>query len=102
MNAVGSNHDGQVPIACTLTPAEMADRGEAWGKLLGTSLVSMKRVAGGLRMRVRPGAVQSLRLLVGLERECCPWINFRFEEDDLVMTAPGTGEDVLVRMLSRG
>ena len=80
----------------------MADRGQAWGNLLRTSLVSMERVAGGLRVKVHPGAMPRLRVLVDMEGECCPWINFSFEGDDLVMTAPGISEKVLGWMFSKG
>jgi hypothetical protein len=97
-NAPGADSPLRVPIACTLTPAQMADRGRAWVTLLRTSLVAWERVAGGLRLSVHPGAVQSLRGLVDLERDCCPWIDFSFEDHGLVMTAAGAGEDVLVQM----
>jgi hypothetical protein len=90
----------QVPIACSLTAAELVDRGAAWSKLLGTSLVASERVAGGLRVTVHPVALPSLRALVKLERDCCPWINFRFDDDSLVMTAPGDGEEALLQMFS--
>ena len=90
----------QVPIACSLTAAELVDRGAAWSKLLGTSLVASARVTDGLRVTVHPGALSSLRALVKLERECCPWIDFRFDGDSLVMTAPGHGEEVLLQMFS--
>ena len=97
---MGKNHHGQGPIACSLTPGEMLDRGSAWGKLLRTSLISRERVPGGLRLFVHPGAVESLRSLANLERECCPWINFNFEGDAVVVTAAGAGEDALVEMFS--
>jgi hypothetical protein len=98
---MGSDHQGQVPIACSLTPAEMVDRGTARGKLLGTSLISRDRVPGGWRLVVHPGAVESLRVLADLERECCPWINFNFEDDAMIVTSAGAGEDALVEMFSQ-
>jgi hypothetical protein len=84
-----------------LTPAELTDRGQAWATLLRTSLVSQERISGGLRLRVHPGAVESLCALVDLERDCCPWINFGVEDATLVMTAAGAGEDALLQMFSR-
>jgi hypothetical protein len=88
------------PIACTLTPAELSDRAQAWAKLLGTSLISRQRIVGGLRLRVHPGAMASLRALIDLERDCCPWINFGLKDATLVMTAAGAGENALVGMFS--
>jgi hypothetical protein len=97
---MAGDHQGQGPIACSLTPVEMVDRGSAWGKLLRSSLISRERVPGGLRLVVHQGAVESLRSLANLERECCPWINFNFEGNAVVVTAAGAGEDALVEMFS--
>jgi len=88
----------QVPIACSLVPSEQANREQAWARLLRTSLLARERVAGGLRLTVRPAAVPSLRQLVDLERACCPWITFSLEDQCLTMTASGAGEEMLVQM----
>ena len=92
-------HEGtEVPIACSLVPSEQANRELAWERLLRTSLVARERVAGGLRLTVIRSAVPSLRELIDLERECCPWITFSLEDHSHTMTAPGAGEEVLVQM----
>jgi hypothetical protein len=96
----GLNRDveTQVPIACSLAPTELGDREQAWEQLLRTSLLSRERVAGGLRLTVSPAAVLSLRQLVDLERDCCPWITFSLEGESLTVTASGAGEEMLVQM----
>jgi hypothetical protein len=89
-----------VPIACFLPQSELADRAQAWETLLRTSLLARERVAGGLRLTVHAGALSSLRELVDLERDCCPWITFSFDGEHLTMTASGAGEETLVQMFS--
>jgi hypothetical protein len=98
----GFKHDRgtPIPIACSLPQAELADRARAWKKLLRTSLLARERVAGGLRLTVHPGALLALRELVELERDCCPWITFSFDGENLTMTASDTGEETVVQMFS--
>jgi hypothetical protein len=88
----------ETPIACSLSSNDLADRQVAWQQLLRTSLLARERIAGGLRLTVRTAARPELRNLIDLERTCCPWITFVAEGDSVTLTAPGGGEDVLVRM----
>ena len=80
--------------------SDLADREGAWHRLLGTSLLARERVAGGLRLTISADAVQELRALVELERNCCPWITFAIDAASVTMTAAGEGEDVLVQMFT--
>ena len=41
--------DRPVPIACSLTPDDLRDRGAAWRRVLGSGLVKGRRASGGKR-----------------------------------------------------
>jgi len=51
-----AKHIDDIPIACTLSAGELADREAAWRTLLDSSLLARERVPGGLRLVVRPDA----------------------------------------------
>lgn len=86
-------------IACTLSAADLRDRGKAWQKLLGSGLVDREPVPGGLRLSAAPGAAPALLELVDRERECCAWIHFEVTGGSVVtLTAEGEGEAVLAGM----
>ena len=89
----------RLPIACTLSAADLVDRGFAWQKLLGSGLVKRDRVPRGIRLTAAPGAAASLIELIDLERECCAWIHFEISDGSIVtMTAEGDGDAVLAGM----
>jgi hypothetical protein len=79
--------DGPEPIACSLTPADLRDRGAAWRRVLGSGLVKGRRVRGGVRLVARKGARATLLELVELERACCPWMGVAIEEDGVTLTS---------------
>ena len=85
-----------IPIACTLTAADLADRQQAWLKL-GTYAIGATEVPGGLAFAFRavPGVHESLRELVALEAECCEWMAFSLDPTagTVTMTITGAGED---------
>jgi hypothetical protein len=87
-----------LPIACTLSAADLVDRGFAWQKLLGSGLVKRDRVPGGIRLTAARGAAASLIELIDLERECCAWIDFDVEGPVVTLTADADGEAVLASM----
>ena len=60
--------DGTRPIACSLSPGDLVERGDEWGALLTRSLVSAQPIASGVRLAVKPGAAAELARLVDLER----------------------------------
>ena len=87
------------PIACTLSAADLKDRGAAWKKLMGSGLVERYVVPGGIRLHAAPGAAGALIDLVDLERDCCSWIRFEVTDGSVVtMTAEGGGDAVLAEM----
>lgn len=88
------------PVACSLTAQDLTNRTTAWHKLLGNSLVAAECVGGGIRLTVHAASEASLRQLVELERECCPWISSRLDGPTVTLTAEGDGEAALVEMVS--
>lgn len=94
------NSRTRIPIACSLTAEDFADREAACRTLLETSLVAAEPVPGGVRLSLHPGSAESLRKLVALERECCPWIKSRIEGSTVTLNADGDGEPALVAMFS--
>ena len=86
------------PIACMLSAGDLAKRARTWRSLLDNALLARERVAGGLRLTVRPEVGPQLSALVDLERNCCPWITFEVNGESVTMTAHGEGEKVLIQM----
>jgi hypothetical protein len=96
---VNDPNDAAPPIACSLSPGELVERGDDWSALLSRALVSADRIASGVRLTVRPAAAAELARLVDLERGCCPWMSFDFERPETVaVTASGEGVEVLALM----
>ena len=86
------------PVVCTLTVAELRDRGGAWRKLWASGLVKRKRVRGGIRLTAEPGGVRALHELIDLERECCAWIDYAIDDTGATLTAKGAGRVALAGM----
>lgn len=88
-----------IPIACSLSAADLGNREVEWRALLGASLVRGERIPSGVRITVQPGASRELQRLIDLERSCCAWMQFSFEAPETVaITAAAEGIDVLVAM----
>lgn len=83
------------PIACSLSGAALGDRERAWRLLLKRSLVHRQRVPGGVRLTVQTDSAATLKELVELELECCPWIRSELSGDTVTLTADGAGAQVL-------
>jgi hypothetical protein len=94
----------ELPIACTLTPAAMAERGD-WLRRLGrASLVEGRRRDGGLELRFDAAAEDEVRQWVEAERECCAFLGFGLDragdEVRLRVTGPPGSEPVLDGLLA--
>ena len=81
------DRDESVPIACSLTPEDLRDRGAAWRRVLGSGLVKGRRVRGGVRLIAREDARATLLELVELERACCPWMGVEIGADGVTLTS---------------
>jgi hypothetical protein len=96
-NAAGGN-DGAVPLACALTPADLAAQGARWERLAARAMTERAATAAGLRIcfRPEPGAEDELRRLVAVEARCCPWASWAVQTaaGRLVLDVRSTGEGV--------
>ena len=67
-----------IPIACTLNPAEMAARRE--GLLPGLAARAQERasLADGFRWRFAPSreVLEAIARVIDAERQCCPFFRF--------------------------
>jgi hypothetical protein len=94
----------QVPIACTLTSADLAAQARRWERLIAGALTGRAEVADGLRLSFRAGAADELAALVAVEARCCPWATWRVERAGgsavLDVRSPGEGAAVLHAMFT--
>ncbi len=93
-----------VPIACTLTPADLAAQGRRWERLITGALTGQAEFADGLRLTFRAGVADEVRALAAVEAECCPWATWRVEQAagsvTLDVRSPGDGAAVLHAMFT--
>lgn len=64
-----------VPIACTLTSADLVAQAGRWERLAARAMTDRAQTTDGLRIffRADPGVEEELRALVAVENECCAW-----------------------------
>jgi hypothetical protein len=81
------------PIACSLTSEELLHRDKSWRKVAKFAMES-REIPGGLAFVFRrdPGVEDSLRQLIQLEAECCPWMTFSLEAGQEMLRVGMTGE----------
>ena len=84
------------PVACTLSPRDLADRRREIDDLARAALVSSTRLPGVVRLVYRRSdAVETaVRSLIERERECCSFLEFGLivEADLLVLDVSGAPE----------
>ena len=89
---------GAVPVACALTPADLAAQGDRWERLAARAMTERAETPYGLRicLRPEPGAEEELRKLVAVENECCPWAAWTVETSDakIVLDVRSTAEGI--------
>ena len=68
-----------IPVACTLTAADLATQRRRWEQLMARALTGRAETADGLRLSFRPEAEDELRALVAVETECCAWAAWTVE-----------------------
>jgi hypothetical protein len=81
------------PIACSLSPGEMQQRGREIEALAREALVDGERGERSVRLRYRRSdAVQAALLdLVRRESACCPFLSFAVREDETLLTLDISG-----------
>lgn len=69
---------GTVPVACTLTPTDLAAQDGRWQRLMARAMTERAETADGLRMSFRRelATEEELRRLVAVESECCAWADW--------------------------
>jgi hypothetical protein len=70
-----------VPVACTLTTADLAAQAGRWERLMTRAMTECSQTADGVRMSFRPepGVEDELRRLVAVENDCCSWAAWAVE-----------------------
>lgn len=83
-------------IACTLTPADLQERRQAWSRL-ARYIAASEPISGGLTFdfAAASGVRESLTELVELEAECCAWMSFATEDsgEGIRLAITGVGPD---------
>jgi hypothetical protein len=73
-------------MQCTLTPDELAVRGQRWRALGSAEATTLD---DGLRLEFGPQAAEELAELAALERECCSFASWEANGSVLDITADG-------------
>ena len=84
----------ELPIACTLDPAEQADRAELARGIGARSLLAWAETDRGASMRFEAQAESDLRSLIAAESQCCAFLEFdlRRDGDELLLSVEGPEE----------
>jgi hypothetical protein len=86
------------PVACRLSPVEMASRRQLWEEVAEVALVEKRPTPRGalLRFRALPGVAERLRRLAELEKDCCGFATFTVTgaEDRVLLEVESSGEGV--------
>jgi hypothetical protein len=70
----------EIPVACSLTDAEMSERGEALSALFSAAQETIELPRGyALRFASDPALTSALVEAILKERECCPFFEFKLE-----------------------
>jgi hypothetical protein len=89
---------GAAPVACTLTPADLAAQAGRWHQLMARAMTERAETADGLRMSFRrePGTEEELRRLVAVESECCAWADWSVDTSagNLMLEVRSAGEGI--------
>jgi hypothetical protein len=94
-----TGEDGDaVPVACTLTSADLAAQSTRWEQLAARAMTERVQTTHGLRIffRADPGAEEELRALAAVESQCCPWADWTVGVNDgqIVLDVHSTGEGI--------
>jgi hypothetical protein len=100
---VTADPDGrdQLPIACTLGPADGAHRVEDWRRVTTLAGSGRKLAAGRIILKFRdlPEVSTELERLVAAERDCCGFLSWDLVHADAEWMVEITGDDDDLRAL---
>lgn len=89
-----SNALAEEPIACTLSGADLKARLQRIAELGKRHLQSQRQDGSQIHLHYSLHAADELREIVGLEQECCAFLEFDLRETasgvDLTITAPAS------------
>lgn len=94
-------------IACTLSTAEKAGRGDEWRRFLDTNVVEVARSRTGVRLRLVDGddVMMSAIDLARREKACCAFFAFSLElladQIWLLIEAPADAADLLDELIAK-
>jgi hypothetical protein len=93
-----------IPIACTLSPADYRNRLAEIAALSRDALRHVERRGLTLDLRYAPEAAARVRWLVDQERRCCAFLHFELHEDAdqvrLLVTATAAAADAVPDLLA--
>jgi MerR family transcriptional regulator, copper efflux regulator len=96
----------ELPLACSLDAAALAERRRLIERLAGDVRVDRTLTERGLSVLLRrgPGVRERVKELIALESACCPFLSFALHERDecleLEVTAPAGGREVLAELFA--
>jgi hypothetical protein len=89
---------GAAPVACTLSPADLAAQAARWQRLASQAMTGRRDTADGVRLSFRPGpgVEDELRALVALEARCCAWATWTVQKPpgELVLAVASVGQGI--------
>jgi hypothetical protein len=89
---------GTAPVACSLTPTDLAEQSGRWERLAARALTERAETEHGLRLSFRPepGAEEEVRQLVAVENECCRWARWTVDTHggQIVLDARSAGDGI--------
>jgi hypothetical protein len=84
-----------LPVACCLPPADLAEREREIRALFTDALEAVRREPRRLELRFADGASARVEALAEAERRCCAFLTFETIGSGLVIEAPAGAEDTL-------
>jgi hypothetical protein len=89
----------ELPLACTLTGADMAARGAEIQAVGREGLLDAQAEETRAILRFRPGSRDRVAAIVAKEAECCAFLSMRLDDEPdavrLTIEAPPGGEPVM-------
>ena len=95
---ITAQHGGAPPVACALTPADLAAQATRWRQLAAQAMTERTETGYGLRLtfRTQPSVADELRRLAAVENRCCPWATWTVETgaQQTVLDVRSTGDGI--------
>ena len=86
------------PIACKLSPRDLAGRTAEIRSLFDSEVLEVERSPRQVVWRFRPDARERFVAIAAAEADCCAFLDFTVERDRLSISAPEGAEAVLAEL----